>query len=124
VRHNGVLVHDDAPLANKTGGGEAEGPLARPLRLQDHGNPVLFRNVWLVEEADLRATPVCNLPGQHAKALDGAEGRQFDRALGSVSAKMFGQPARISWIGLPSATAWGRSSPSANVVAGATPSAW
>lgn len=124
VRHNGVLVHDDAPLASKTGGGEAESPLARPLRLQDHGNPVLFRNVWLVEEADLRATPACNLPGQHAKALDGAEGRQFDRALGSVSAKMFGQPARISWIGLPSATAWGRSSPSANVVAGATPSAW
>ena len=46
--HNGVLVHDDVQIPNKTGAGRKEGPEPRPIRLQDHGNAVSFRNIWIV----------------------------------------------------------------------------
>jgi len=49
VRHNDVLVQNDIEIPNKTGGGSAEGPDRRPLKLQNHGNPVRFRNIWLIE---------------------------------------------------------------------------
>ena len=49
VRHNGVLVHDDVEIARKTGAGKPEGALALPTKLQNHGNPVRFRNIWLVD---------------------------------------------------------------------------
>jgi len=47
VRHNGVLIHDDYPLKNKTGAGKKEGPEPGPIKLQGHHNPVRFRNVWI-----------------------------------------------------------------------------
>ena len=51
VMHNGVLVHH----AREVMGGATHRQLARyrahpergPLQLQDHGNPVRFRNVWV-----------------------------------------------------------------------------
>ena len=46
--HNGVLVHDDVALENKTGAGRPEGPAPGPILLQDHGNEVCFRNIWIV----------------------------------------------------------------------------
>ena len=49
VRHNGVLIHDNVELKNKTGAGRPEGPKGLPTKLQNHRNPVRFRNVWLVE---------------------------------------------------------------------------
>ena len=49
VRHNGVVVHNNLELDNKTGGGSAEGPNPLPILLQNHGNPVHFRNLWLVD---------------------------------------------------------------------------
>jgi hypothetical protein len=48
VLHNGVQIHRDYALTNKTGGGKPEGPEEFPIALQDHGNPVVFRNIWLV----------------------------------------------------------------------------
>ncbi|MBI1903021.1 MAG: DUF1080 domain-containing protein [Planctomycetia bacterium] len=53
VRHNGVVIHDNVELADKTGSGMPEGPEPLPILLQNHGNPVHFRNIWLVarEEA-------------------------------------------------------------------------
>jgi len=52
VEHNGILIHDDQELPNSTGGARgAEAPLG-PLRFQDHGNPVRFRNVWIVPMDD------------------------------------------------------------------------
>ncbi|MBU0639276.1 MAG: DUF1080 domain-containing protein [Planctomycetes bacterium] len=48
VRHNGVLIHDDVQLQNKTGAGEPEGPVPGPILLQDHGNQVRFRNIWII----------------------------------------------------------------------------
>jgi hypothetical protein len=49
VVHNGVKVHDKHMISGPTGFGEKEADTPRPLYLQNHGNPVVFRNVWLVE---------------------------------------------------------------------------
>ncbi len=48
VVHNGHLIHNDVAVPNKTGAGLPEGPQSRPLRLQDHGSAVRFRDIWLV----------------------------------------------------------------------------
>ncbi len=50
VKHNGVAVHKDVELPHATTAAPlAEGPGEAPLHLQNHGNPVRYRNVWLVE---------------------------------------------------------------------------
>jgi hypothetical protein len=41
VRHNGVLVIDNFELKGASSQGN--------INLQDHGNPVVYRNVWVVE---------------------------------------------------------------------------
>ena len=48
VIHNGVLIHDEVELPNKTGAGRPEGPEPGPILLQDHGHKVRFRNIWIV----------------------------------------------------------------------------
>ena len=51
VLHNGVLVQDHTEILGTT---SHEGdpkyephPLKQPLQLQDHGNPVRYRNIWI-----------------------------------------------------------------------------
>ncbi|KAA0932966.1 family 16 glycoside hydrolase [Streptomyces apricus] len=44
---NGTKVHDDITLDGPTASGRAETPAAGPIRLQDHGNKVRFRNIRL-----------------------------------------------------------------------------
>jgi hypothetical protein len=48
VVHNGVVIHDDFELPHVTPGGfnNTEGEPAG-LMLQDHGNPVQYRNIWV-----------------------------------------------------------------------------
>jgi hypothetical protein len=48
LRHNGVVVHDGVELSGPTGRGEPEGPEPGPLLFQDHWNPVVYRNIWLL----------------------------------------------------------------------------
>ena len=47
--HNGVAVHQRYALKNKTGAGRPEGPEPLPILFQNHGNPVAYRNIWLVD---------------------------------------------------------------------------
>jgi hypothetical protein len=44
---NGVTVHDDVAITGPTGGSIPEGPFTGAIRLQDHGNAVQYRNIWI-----------------------------------------------------------------------------
>lgn len=48
VVHNGVTIHDNIELPKVTGGAmdDKEGTPG-PIKLQDHTNPVQFRNIWI-----------------------------------------------------------------------------
>ncbi len=48
VFQNGIRIQDRVELTRKTGAGEAEGPAPGPILLQEHGNPVQFRNIWIL----------------------------------------------------------------------------
>lgn len=50
VKHNGVVIHEGQELPKQTGGGKPESREPGPIQLQNHGNPVFFRNVWVVED--------------------------------------------------------------------------
>ena len=51
VRHNGIVIHENVELTKATTAAPVkEGAEAGPLYLQDHGNPVRFRKVWVVEK--------------------------------------------------------------------------
>jgi hypothetical protein len=53
VLHNGVLVQDNVELTGPTAHGQRPpykpGPDKLPLQLQDHGDPVRFRDIWIRE---------------------------------------------------------------------------
>ena len=51
AKFNGVVIHDNIELTGKTGGSRNE-PEGTPgsLKLQGHGNPLQFRNIWVVEK--------------------------------------------------------------------------
>lgn len=51
VRHNGVLIHQDVKVPETTTAAPVreESPEPGPIFLQNHGNPVRFRNVWVVQ---------------------------------------------------------------------------
>jgi hypothetical protein len=48
VKHNGVVIHDNLELKGPTGGGKKEDRTGGAIQLQGHGNPVFYRNVWIV----------------------------------------------------------------------------
>lgn len=51
VRHNGVLIHENVELPKRTTASPlAEGPTPGFLHLQDHSNPVRYRNIWAVKK--------------------------------------------------------------------------
>jgi len=59
VLHNGVLIQDHEELSGATHWrgphavhGYAAHPDKLPIKLQDHGNPVRFRNIWIRELED------------------------------------------------------------------------
>jgi hypothetical protein len=56
VFHNGVLVQDNVEIRGRTAIGDVPtyvaGPDKAPLALQDHGNPVRYRNIWIRELKD------------------------------------------------------------------------
>jgi hypothetical protein len=55
VFHNGILVHDNVSLLGPTSHQRRDPYVAHPDRLsislQDHGDPVRYRNIWVREIA-------------------------------------------------------------------------
>ena len=75
ILQNGVYVQDDVTVTGPTGEPRAPyvvGPEAAPLSLQDHGEPVKFRNIWIrplpQREPDLSYTALT--PYAHLDAAD------------------------------------------------------
>ena len=51
ARLNGILIHDDFEIPRKTGGSRPdEEGTPGPIKLQGHGNPLQFRNIWILEK--------------------------------------------------------------------------
>ena len=52
VKHNGVLIHDQVEINSTTtaSGIGSVTPVGGPFQLQDHGNPIYYRNIWLVRK--------------------------------------------------------------------------
>ncbi len=52
VLHNGSKIHDNVKITtdNTVSGMGGDPCTPGPIMLQDHGNPVQFRNIWLVRE--------------------------------------------------------------------------
>jgi hypothetical protein len=51
VKHNGVVIHDNLEINGPTGGGKKEDAKGGSIQLQGHGNPVFYRNVWIVPKS-------------------------------------------------------------------------
>ncbi len=49
VKHNGVTIHKDQVLKKESPGGIDKPAEKDCFRLQDHGNHLQFRNIWLLE---------------------------------------------------------------------------
>ena len=50
VVHNGVTAHEDVDVPHATGNARSRGHAETgPIRLQSHGSPVRYRNIWIVE---------------------------------------------------------------------------
>jgi hypothetical protein len=53
ISHNGVVIHNDVELPGErstTAAPNKPGPEPGPIYLQDHGNPLRYRNIWVVEK--------------------------------------------------------------------------
>jgi hypothetical protein len=50
VVHNGQIIHENQAIPGPTGGGESGNVARAPIKFQDHGNPVRFRNIWVVAQ--------------------------------------------------------------------------
>lgn len=54
VRHNGFIIHKDVELTGPTGHtkrpGYKKNVTKGPIKLQDHGDKIQFRNIWIVEK--------------------------------------------------------------------------
>ncbi|MBP3959415.1 DUF1080 domain-containing protein [Gemmata sp. G18] len=49
VYHNGVKIHDNIEFPKECPGGQKEDANSGPFQFQNHGDPVVYRNVWVVE---------------------------------------------------------------------------
>lgn len=51
VHHNGVVIHENVELPRSTRAAPGKpGPEPGPIYLQNHGNPIRYRNIWVIAE--------------------------------------------------------------------------
>lgn len=48
IYHNGVKIHDNIEFPKECPGGQKEAATPGPFQLQNHGDPVVYRNIWVV----------------------------------------------------------------------------
>ena len=111
VFHNGVLVQDNTEVWGPTAWLQhlpyASHPDRLPLQLQDHGNPVLYRNIWVRELAE---EPRLG-PGVHqTKPIVTMTAEMLDRYVGRYGGAGQ-QPAAISRDGMTLYVRFGFGSP-------------
>ena len=64
VWQNGVPIHLNREIPSKTGAGQPEGPNPLPIKLQEHGNPVVYRNIWILPKNESTASAAwLSIPG-------------------------------------------------------------
>lgn len=70
IRHNGEVIHQDVELPSASGGSlSGENAEPGPIFLQDHGNPVRFRNCWFLSETEqAKSKAAGNKPEANAAA--------------------------------------------------------
>ncbi len=95
IFHNGVLIQNNVELTGPTGWIDRVPytPHAekQPLSLQDHGNPVRFRNVW-VRELGRPTKPEFTLAGKLLDTYTGTYGGvEITRESGSLFARVAGR---------------------------------
>ncbi len=57
VIHNGIVIHNNAIIKDKTGVGYPEGIDPGPIMLQDHGPAVQYRNIWIIPNEPVETLP-------------------------------------------------------------------
>lgn len=62
VLHNGYPIHNNFEVEHKTGAGKKESPELFPIKLQNHSDPVRFRNIWVIDHAATAASAPCECP--------------------------------------------------------------
>ncbi len=50
IKLNGIMIHDNLELTHGTPGKNPEADSPDVLYLQGHGNPVVYRNIWIVKK--------------------------------------------------------------------------
>ena len=110
VLHNGVLVQDTVEIWGGTSWLQynpyQSHPDRLPLSLQDHGNPVRYRNVWVRElpewtspgPVDKKPEPVITLA---PSVLDGYVGRYQDKSGRDIIIVRDGARMRVTVMGRP-----------------------
>src|SRR5207245_2652733 len=107
VLHNGVLIQNNVELTGPTSWLQRAPyephPEKQPISLQDHGNPVRFRNVWVRElgkagrkELTLANSLLESYRGEYdasnlPKVEVRREGSQLVAAIGAIKFKMFAE---------------------------------
>ena len=78
VKLNGVVVHRNVELPHSTTAAPLkEGPEDGPIHLQDHGNPVRFRNIWVLPrdiDSEAKRPIVSGFERFHREGVDLVEG--------------------------------------------------
>ncbi len=88
VWHNGVKTQDNYEIPNKTGAGKQEEPSLLPIKLQDHSDPVVYRNIWIIDRGltDGITFPVMS-PTAEELAAEAEQAKKAEEAAKAEAAK-------------------------------------
>src|SRR6266550_3102919 len=102
IFHNGVLIQNHVKLTGPTSWLERAAyhvhPQKQPISLQDHGNPVRYRNIWIREvgkpgkkEFSLPIKLLDGYAGKYDRLEISRDGNQLAATLGSVRFSLFAE---------------------------------